>query len=97
MGEIGLLFIDCERPQRIRLRGRAEPARDPALLGLYREAIFVVKFAVRAVFQNCPRNVHRYQRISPSRCVPRARCDTPLATWKRAEDIQVVVPERDAA
>jgi predicted pyridoxine 5'-phosphate oxidase superfamily flavin-nucleotide-binding protein len=95
-GEVGLLFIDFEKPHRLRLQGRAELSRDPALLGQYKEAIFVVKIVVRAVFQNCPRYIHRYQKISPSRYVPRADCDTPLATWKRTDEIQDVLPERDA-
>ena len=91
-GEVGLLFIDFEKPHRLRL----QLSRDPALLEHYKEAIFVVKIAVRAVFQNCPRYIHRYQKISPSRYVPRAESDTPLATWKRTDDIQDVLPERDA-
>src|SRR5271165_5506551 len=35
--EIGMLFIDFERPFRLRLQGRAEVTRDPFALALYKE------------------------------------------------------------
>ena len=78
------------------MQGRAELSRDPELLAHCKEADFVVKIDVRAVFQNCPRYIHRYQKTAPSRYVPRVESDTPLATWKRTDDIQDVLPERDA-
>jgi hypothetical protein len=94
-GDVGLLFIDFEKPNRLRLQGRAELSRDPALIAEYREADLVVKVAVRAVFSNCPRYVHRYDKIAPSRYVPREDRETPLASWKRIDIIQDVLPERD--
>ena len=50
-----------------------------------------------ALWQNCPRYVHRYQKVNPSRYVPREDCETPLAEWKRLDLIQDVLPRRDAA
>ncbi len=96
-GEVGLLFMDFEKPHRLRVQGRAELSREPALLALFKEADLVAKITVRAVFQNCPRYVHRYEKVAASRYVPRAGKDTPLATWKRTEDIQDFLPDRDAA
>jgi uncharacterized protein len=96
-GEVGLLFMDFEKPNRLRLQGKAGLSRDPALLAHFKEAELVVRVAVRAVFVNCPRYVHRYEKVAPSRYVPRAACETPVATWKRVEEIQDVLPERDAA
>jgi len=95
-GEVGLLFMDFEKPNRLRLQGRAELSRDPALLAHFKEAELVVKIAVRAVFVNCPRYVHRYEKIASSRYVPRAGIETPLCTWKRVDEIQEMLPERDA-
>ena len=96
-GDVGLLFIDFEKPHRLRVQGSAELSRDPALLTLFKEAELVAKITVRAVFQNCPRYVHRYDKVAPSRYVPRAESDTPLATWKRTDDIPDFLPARDAA
>ncbi len=95
-GEIGMLFIDFEKPHRLRLQGRAELSRDADLLAEYKEADFVVIIAVRSVFQNCPRYIHRFNKRDPSRYVPRKDCETPLATWKRIDIIQDVLPERDS-
>jgi len=96
-GEVALLFMDFEKPNRLRLQGRAELSRDPALLAQFQEAELVVKIAVRAVFVNCPRYVHRYEKIAPSRYVPRAGDETPISTWKRVDKIQDTLPERDVA
>lgn len=95
-GEVGLLFIDFEKPNRMRLQGRAELSRDPALLAHFVEAQLVVKVTVHAVFANCPRYVHRYDKIAPSRYVPRVAEETPIAGWKHVDQIQDVLPERDA-
>ncbi len=65
------------------------------MLGEYKEADFVVKIAVRSIFQNCPRYIHRYDKVGPSRYVPRDGRETPVATWKRIDIMQDVLSERD--
>ena len=95
--EIGILFIDFEKPHRVRLQGTASLSRDPELVGQYKEADLVVKVHVNALFQNCPRYIHRYQRVEQSRYVPKTECETPMATWKRVDIMQDVLPERDVA
>ncbi len=94
--EVGLLLMDFEKPNRMRVQGQAELSRDAELLARYKEAELVVKVAVRVVFMNCPRYVHRYQKVRSSRYVPSHDCDTPLATWKRVDELQAVLPQRDA-
>ncbi len=96
-GEVGLLFMDFERPNRLRVQGKAELSGEKALLAQFKEAELVVKVAVRAVFVNCPRYVHRYGPVSPSRYVPRAAIETPVAAWKRVDEMQDMLPARDAA
>ena len=49
------------------------------------------------LWQNCPRYVHRYEKVRPSRYVPRAGEETPLAQWKRIDGVQDVLGEADAA
>lgn len=94
---VGLLFINFENPNRLRVQGTATVSRDPALLARFREADLVVQVAVEQVFPNCPRYVHRYQKVDPSRYVPRATCETPLAGWKNVDIVQDALPARDAA
>ncbi len=96
-GKIGMLLIDFENPHRMRIQGRAELSRDPDLLASYKEAQLVIKVNVDKVFVNCPRYVHRYVKDTASRYVPRDDSETPLATWKRIDLMQDVLPQRDAA
>ena len=94
--KIGLLLIDFENPHRMRIQGRAELSRDPELLATFKEAQLVVKVTVDQIFQNCPRYIHRYQRLSQSRYIPKDDVETPMATWKRIDIMQDVIPEADA-
>ncbi len=92
---IGMLFISFERPHRLRVQGSATISRDDPMMSHYKEADFIVRVQLSALWQNCPRYVHRYQKVHPSRYVPRANCETPLAEWKRIDGLQDVIPARD--
>jgi len=70
--------------------------RDP-LLADYPEAQFIVRIAVREVFPNCPRYIHRYALVQRSRFVPKADCKTPVPDWKRAEWARDALPAKDPA
>ena len=45
-------------------------------------------------FINCPRYITKHGSPEPSRFVPDADGNTPLATWKRIDLLQDVIPER---
>lgn len=92
---VGLLFVDFERPYRLRVQGVASVDPDDPLLGEFHEAQLVVRVAVSEVFRNCPRYVHRYEKVRESKYVPREGAETPLAGWKRVEDVQPHLPARD--
>ena len=95
--KMGMLFISFERPHRLRLRGTATISRDDSMMSEYKEADFVVRMKLDALWQNCPRYIHRYQKLQRSRYVPRADCATPLAEWKRIDLVRDALPARDAA
>jgi predicted pyridoxine 5'-phosphate oxidase superfamily flavin-nucleotide-binding protein len=94
---VGMLFIDFERQRRLRLSGEAGISMDDALLPTYPEAQFVVRVAVTLVFPNCPRYVHKYQKVERSPFVPRAGCETPVPNWKKNDWAADVLPEKDPA
>lgn len=94
-GHVGLLFMDFERPHRLRIQGQATLEEDPAVMRNYPGAQMVVRVAITAIFQNCPRYVHRMQRLAQSRYVPAADGTAPLAGWKRIDAIQPVLAEYD--
>ena len=95
--EIGCLFIDFEKPFRLRLQGRAEIHREGPLLGLFKEAELVVKVAVSDVWMNCPRYVHRYKKEQASRYVPRVDVETPLCEWKRIQGLEDILRPHERA
>ncbi len=95
--EIGILFIDFEKPFRLRLQGKAGITKDAGALAMFKEAEMVVAVKVSEVWMNCPRYVHRMQRVQPSRYVPRADVDTPLCEWKRIDGIQDVLRPKETA
>jgi uncharacterized protein len=94
---VGLLFIDFESPKRVRVNGdaRIEPADsvDPPYAG----AQFVVKVAVRQVFPNCPRYIHKKGAVERSEFVPRPGVKPPVPKWKRMEWACDVLPMNDPA
>ena len=96
-GQVGMLFINFEKPHRLRLQGIASVDDTDPLLQQYAEAQLVVRVMVTEIFRNCPRYVHRYKKIEPSKFVPRSTGETPLAPWKRVDDLQAVLPARDRA
>ncbi|MBI1352586.1 MAG: pyridoxamine 5'-phosphate oxidase family protein [Actinomycetales bacterium] len=82
---VGMLFIDFEHADRMRVNGEASIEDGDPLLEEYPEAQFIVRVAVREVFPNCPRYIHRMTRVEDSPFVPRAGCETPVPSWKRME------------
>jgi hypothetical protein len=94
---VGMLFISFEKPHRLRLQGIASVDDNDPLLPDYAEAQLIVRVTVTETFRNCPRYVHHYQKTEPSEFVPRAKAETPMAPWKRVDDIQASLPERDRA
>lgn len=95
--EVGMLFIDFENQTRMRVQGEATiDANDPLMPG-YPEAQFIVRVKAREVFPNCPRYIHKMQRVAPSPFVPKPGCETPIPGWKTREWVADVLPENDPA
>jgi predicted pyridoxine 5'-phosphate oxidase superfamily flavin-nucleotide-binding protein len=93
-GRIGMLFIDLERPHRVRVQATAVVEDQPhgeEVPGAPR----MVQASIDAVFVNCGRYVHRYQRLEPSRFVPDADGRQPYPAWKRIDGFQDVLPAQD--
>ena len=68
---VGLLFIGLhEKPLRLRVNGLASFSRDDPLMSSTVGAQLIVRVKARAIFPNCPRNVHKMQLIKLSKYVP---------------------------
>lgn len=96
-GKVGLLFIDFERPHRMRVHGEARVSADDALLDEYSGAELVVRVTVHELFENCPRYVHRYEKREASPFVPRPSQKTPMPAWKRIDVMQDVLSDEERA
>jgi predicted pyridoxine 5'-phosphate oxidase superfamily flavin-nucleotide-binding protein len=92
--KVGLLFIDFEQPQRLRVLGRAGACDDDELLPQWVGAQAVVRVAVDLVFPNCPRYIHRVERRETSPYVPQAGCEPPQPAWKSFAMFSDVLPRK---
>ena len=95
--KVGLLFIDFETPHRVRVQGHARMLRDDPLMAGYKEAKYLVKVEVTKIWVNCPRYIHKHQRIGLNKYVPPPGKETPLAAWKRLELAGDVISDEDKA
>jgi predicted pyridoxine 5'-phosphate oxidase superfamily flavin-nucleotide-binding protein len=93
--KIGMLFIDFETPHRVRVHGDAKVDTDSPYLEHFPGAELIVSVTISEVFVNCPRYIHRYQRVQSSPYVPQAACAAPFAQWKRIDTLQEALPPRD--
>ncbi|HSV41623.1 MAG TPA: pyridoxamine 5'-phosphate oxidase family protein [Nocardioidaceae bacterium] len=95
--KVGLLFIDFERPNRVRVHGIATVSADDPLLATWPGAMLVIRVQVTEVFPNCPRYIHRMQKVERSHFVPQADVVPPVPDWKRAAWANDALPEGDPA
>lgn len=93
--KVGMLLIDFETPHRVRIHGNASIDRNDALLQSFHGAELVVRVAITSIFVNCPRYIHRYQRLDRSKYVPQPDQPTPPPQWKRIDGLGSALPARD--
>jgi len=96
---VGLLFVDFERPGRVRVNGTAELRTDDPLIAEFPGAELIVRVRADRIFPNCPRYVHRMQMIEESVYAPCAGHTPPVPGWKTMEAFRDVLPrtgEQDA-
>jgi len=94
---VALLFIDFERPSRLRVNGAARVEESDPLLAIYPGAQFIVRVHAVRIFPNCPRYIHRMTVADPSPYVPRADYTPPIPKWKRFDDFANVLARDDPA
>jgi predicted pyridoxine 5'-phosphate oxidase superfamily flavin-nucleotide-binding protein len=93
--KVGLLFINFETPQRMRLRGTARLLREGPLLDSYPGALTVTEIDVEKVWLNCARYIHRMSQTEVSDFLPRDDGSYKLAPWKRIDVLQEVITEAE--
>lgn len=95
--EVALLFIDFERPARLRVNGRASIDDADPLLAQFTGAQLVVRVRAERIFPNCPRYIPRMALVEPSDYVPRPGHTPPVPRWKTFDAFRDVLPAGDPA
>ena len=86
---VGLLFLDFEKPRRLRVNGSAS-------LDLAGPKP-VVRVHAERIFPNCPRYLHRLQLVELSVYAPAPGHTPPVPAWKRMPQFNEVLPPGDPA
>ncbi|HDY86114.1 hypothetical protein LCGC14_1247400 [marine sediment metagenome] len=93
--KVGMLFIDFENPQRLRLHGIAHVYEEDELLSEFAGAQLIIRVTIDQMFINCPRYIHHYKKIEESMFTPEKGISAPIPDWKNLEAIQDVLPEKN--
>ena len=91
----GLLFVDWERPSRLRVNGQVTVAAEDVLLTTWEGAQQVVRLQVQQVFPNCPRYVPRMQLLESSAYSPGLQHAPPRPGWKDDPRFCDALPAKD--
>ncbi len=89
---VGLLFIDFEKPKRLRVKGLATLRHEPEILAGWPGSELVVEVAAEQVFFNCPRYVHRMDMAELSEFAPGEDHEPPEPEWKELDDYKPYLP-----
>jgi predicted pyridoxine 5'-phosphate oxidase superfamily flavin-nucleotide-binding protein len=94
---VGLLFIDFERPRRLRVLGRASVSEDDSMKAAFPGSQLVVRVRAERIFPNCPRYIHKMPLQEASPYVPVEGKTPPVPGWKRQPQFREVLPPGDPA
>ena len=94
---VALLFVDFERPNRLRVNGQARIDFDDPLRDSFVGAQLIVRVRAERIFPNCPRYIHRMSVTEPSSYVPRVGQAVPIPKWKRMDAFCDVLARDDPA
>jgi predicted pyridoxine 5'-phosphate oxidase superfamily flavin-nucleotide-binding protein len=89
---VGLLFVDFEQPDRLRLNGLASLHYDSALLEEYPGAQMLVRVVAERIFPNCPRYIHTMHLAEHSIYAPKPDYTPPEPDWKRMKEFRDALP-----
>jgi uncharacterized protein len=91
---VGMLFMDFERPRRVRINGIASIDDHDLLLAEFPGAQLIVRVAAERVFPNCPRYIHRWQLVEHSAFAPRTGHEPPTPDWKKDPAFRDALPRK---
>ena len=93
--KVGLLFLDFENTQRLRVNGLAQISDHDPLLADFPGAVFIIRITATRIFPNCPRYIHKMQLLEYSVYAPRPAYTPPVPEWKKFDIFRDALPARD--
>lgn len=90
---VGLLFINFEKPDRLRVNGTATLHTDDPLLSEFPGAQMIVRVHAERIFPNCPRYIHKMRLVEYSIYAPAQDHTPPEPEWKQMEEFRDALPE----
>jgi uncharacterized protein len=93
--KVGLLFMDFEKPKRLRVNGVASIDFDDPLRESFAGAQLVVRVKAEHIFPNCPRYIHRMTLEEISVYAPTPGHEPPVPGWKQMEAFRDYLPRRN--
>jgi predicted pyridoxine 5'-phosphate oxidase superfamily flavin-nucleotide-binding protein len=94
---VGMLFVDFEQPNRLRVNGVATTDENDPLVSEFEGARLVTRVRTTHVFPNCSRYIHQMKLVERSKFVPKPKEEAPIPDWKRMQWAQEYLPENDPA
>lgn len=92
---VGLLFLDFENPNRVRVNGTARISAQDPLRSEYPDSVFIIRVTAEQIFPACPRYIHKMQLVELSVYAPRPNYTPPVPAWKTFDEFRDALPERD--
>jgi hypothetical protein len=93
--QIGMLFVTMgEKPQRLRVNGRASLHFEDPMMQELAGAQLIVRVIPENIFPNCPRYIPNLDAGKPSEYLPRADVAPKEPAWKNFDAFKDVVPYR---
>jgi len=95
--KVGLLFIDFEEQNRMRVQGTAAISDDDPLMTQFPGAQLIIRVKAERIFPNCPRYIHKMKLLEHSVYAPAAGQQPPQPDWKQAPVFRDALPRTGPA
>jgi len=95
--KVGLLFINFDKPNRMRVQGTASVSDDDPMMESFPGAQLIIRVKAVRIFPNCPRYIHKMQLVERSVYAPRPDYDPPVPDWKRMQLFSDALPREGPA
>jgi hypothetical protein len=92
---VGLLFLDFEKPKRLRVNGVASIDFADPLVGSFDGAQLVVRVKAEHIYPNCQRYIHRMTLEEISVYSPAPAHEPPVPEWKEMDAFRDCLPRRE--